>query len=97
MVQVSQFSPELDTAKTTRPKSNGRWRVILYADNRHQFDDVVFWLEGATACETDFAYQISHVCEDQGRAVCFQGPKEECRKIADRLRSKGLQVEVDDF
>ena len=51
----------------------------------------------ATDCDTDFAYQICHVCEDQGRAVCFQSLKEECHQVAARLRSKGLQVEVDDY
>lgn len=95
---MSQFSPELGLPKTTtRAATNDRWRVILYADSRHQFDDVVFWLETATDCDTDFAYQICHVCEDQGRAVCFQSLKDDCHQVATRLRSKGLQVEVDDY
>ena len=92
---MSQFSPRLGTSTAERLASSERWRVILYSDSRHEFDDVVFWLESMTNCDTDFAYQICHVCEDQGRAVCYQGSKSSCHEVAAAMRSKGLQVEVD--
>ena len=94
---MNKFSPELGTTITLQPDASQRWRVVLYADRRSTFDDIVFWLESMTDCDTDFAYEICRVLEDQGRAVCFQGCRSECHEIAARLRPKGLQIEVDDY
>jgi ATP-dependent Clp protease adapter protein ClpS len=94
---VNNFSPELITSTVAEAPTSERWRVILYNDRRHHFDDIVFWLESMTECDTDFAYKICHVCEDQGRAVCYQDCKSACHDVATTLRSKGLQVEVDDY
>ena len=94
--KVSQFSPELGESGSSRT-SGERWRVILYNDNRHKFDEVVSWLQDTAGCASEFAIKICHVCQDQGRAVCFQGSKQACRQVTTTLRAHGLQVEVDDF
>ena len=94
---MSQFSPELGPAKKKKPNEQARWRVILYNDNRHKFDDVVTWLQETAGCDSEFAIKVCHVCHDQGRAVCFQGPKAACHEVTAALRSHGLQVEVDDY
>ena len=93
---MGRFSPELD--KSEAPKNAEKnWRVILYNNNRHKFDDVVTWLQDTAGCDMKFAIKICHVCENQGRAVCFQGDKAACHEVATTLRSHGLQVEVDDY
>lgn len=94
---MSHFSPELGSPKKKKPSEKARWRVILYNDNRHKFDDVVTWLKENAGCDSEFAIKICHVCQDQGRAVCFQGSKLACHEVASALRNRGLQVEVDDF
>lgn len=94
---MNQFSPEFVTTVVAQPVRSRRWRVILYADRRHHFDDIAFWLESTTNCETHFAYEICNVCSDQGRAVCYQGDKAACHSLVEALRAKGLQVEVDDY
>ena len=94
---MSNFSPELGAITTKRPSKGAKWRVVLYDNHKHKLDDVVFWIESAAGCDTEFAYEICNVCEDQGRAVCFQGDREDCRRVAADLRLKGLQVEVDDY
>ena len=94
---LNHFSPELDPPTSRRPAQATQWRVILYHDARHQFDDMVNALEQATACQFDFAIEICHVCQDQGRAVCFQGDKDACHEIAEALRALNFQVEVDDY
>lgn len=93
---MERFSPELSAEKKPSDAPQ-RWRVILYNNNRHRFDDVVGWLEKATGCSYEFAIEICHVCQDQGRAVCFQGPKAACREVTEFLREQRLQVEVDDY
>ena len=94
---MSHFSPEIGESETKPENREKRWRIVLYNDNRHKFDDVVSWLTETTACKSEFAMEICHVCQDQGRAVCFQGEKFACHEIAALLRRQGLQVEVDDY
>ncbi len=71
--------------------------MILYNNNYHRLDDVVAWLQDATGYEREFALRVCQTCHDQGRAVCYQGPKERCHEVAASLRHRGLQVEVDDY
>lgn len=94
---MTPFSPEITERKTKKSSGASRWRVVLYNDHRHRLDDVCTWLQDYTECESEFAIEICHVCHDQGRAVCFQGSKEECRQVTAELRAHGLQVEVDDY
>lgn len=94
---MSHFSPELGASDEKAKSPEGRWRVILYNDNRHKLDDVATWLKEAAGCDSEFAFKICHVCQDQGRAVCFQGSKQDCHEVTAALRLHGLQVEVDDF
>lgn len=84
-----------DTKEKLKP--DRAWRVILYNDNHHKFDDVVLWIQKATGCSHEVATQITHTAHTQGRAVCYEGTKEKCHKVAGYLRSHGLQVEVDDL
>jgi ATP-dependent Clp protease adapter protein ClpS len=94
---VSQFSPEVNSSQEKKSSKTAKWRVILYNDNRHKGDDVIDLLRDIAGCSADFAIKICHVCEDQGRAVCFQGDKATCHEVTRALRSHGLQVEVDDY
>lgn len=96
-VSVSNFSPELDKASKSLSKGAREWRVILYNNNYHRFDDVVAWLQAATGCSEEFAIMVCNTCHQQGRAVCYQGPKEQCHEVATNLRQRKLQVEVDDY
>lgn len=96
---VSTAIPDTETRKDTerkaRPERN--WRVILYNDHVHKFDDVVLWLQKATGCSHEVASHVTHTAHTQGRAVCYEGTREKCHRVAAQLRSHGLQVEVDDF
>ncbi len=94
---VSQFSPEVGSPESKRPARPKRWRCIIYHDNRYKFDEVVTWLQDLVGCKPEFAIRVCDVCQNQGRAVCFQGSKERCHEITAALRSRGIQAEVDDF
>ena len=94
---MSHFSPELSSSESKEKSESRRWRIILYNDNRHKFDDVLSWLQDNAGCSAEFAIEICDICQSQGRAVCFQGEKLACQEVAAALRTHGLQVEVDDF
>lgn len=94
---MGPFSPELTERKSKKSSTTSRWRVILYNDSRHKFDDVVGWLQKYAEYHSEFAIEVCHVCEEQGRAICFLGPRDECHRVTNALRGHGLQAEVDDY
>lgn len=91
---MAKFSPRL---VPTTPSSRRRWRVLIYNNHFHRFEDVVKWLQEATEHSRELIEEICSVCEEDGRAICFVGSKARCHEVASTIRSHGLQVEVDDF
>lgn len=71
------------------------WKVILYDDDVHTFDEVILQVQRATGYSLERATQITLEADRVGRAVCFEGVKESCQKVAAVLRQIRLQVEVD--
>lgn len=76
-------------------KPQASWQVILYNDPVNKFDDVVMWLQKATGYSQERAAQITNAAHTNGKAVAYGGDKEKCHQVANFLRGKGLQVEVD--
>ena len=72
------------------------WRVILYNDDVHSFEEVVLQVQKATGYSLERAESITFEAHSQGRAVAFTGDKEECRRVATVLREIRLQVEIDE-
>lgn len=96
MSTPARVAPDQDLREDQKSKLDGGWRVILYNDNVHKFEDVVLWIQKATGCSLDVAQHVTFTAHRVGRAVCFEGGKAECQRVAGSLRSHGLQVEVDD-
>lgn len=72
------------------------WRVILYNDDWHTFDDVIIQLQKATGCSADHAARVANEVHTRGRATAYEGEKDECQRVAGVLREIQLQVEVDE-
>jgi ATP-dependent Clp protease adapter protein ClpS len=73
----------------------GPWVVILYNDDWHPMDEVVFQLQKATGCSLETAEAIMVEAHTTGRAVAYTGTQEECERVAGVLRQIRLQVETD--
>jgi ATP-dependent Clp protease adaptor protein ClpS len=71
------------------------WVVILYNDDWHAYDQVVFQVQKATGCSLEEAEWITYEAHSQGRAIAFSGTQEECERVANVLREIRLQVETD--
>jgi len=72
------------------------WKVILYNDDWHDFDDVVRQVQKATGYPLERAEQITYEAHTKGRAVVYTGTKEKCQEVAAVLREIRLQVEIDE-
>ena len=85
--------PELDREESIR--QSGPWVVILYNDDWHPYDQVVFQVQKATGCDLEQAEAITYEAHISGRAIAFSGTMEECERVAGILREIRLQVETD--
>lgn len=85
--------PNLDEEEVTR--QGGPWVVILYNDDWHPMDQVVFQLQKATGCSLETAEAIMYEAHITGRAIAYTGTQEECERVAGILRQIRLQVETD--
>jgi len=71
------------------------YQVILYNDDTHAFDAVVRQVQKATRVSAEEAFAITLRAHERGRAACYAGSHETCKRVADILREIALQVEVD--
>lgn len=71
------------------------YRVIIYDDDWHSMDEVVLQLQKATGCSLEKAAEIMFEAHTKGRAICYNGQRDECHRVARVLREIRLQVEVD--
>ncbi|MDQ7064560.1 MAG: ATP-dependent Clp protease adaptor ClpS [candidate division KSB1 bacterium] len=81
--------------ETTDIKINEPWKVILYNDDIHTFDEVILQLRKATGCSDAEAERIALEAHTKGKAVAYSGPFEKCFKVMGILREIQLIVEIE--
>ncbi len=70
------------------------WRVILYNDEIHTFDEVIAQLMKATGCGLAKAEEITWQVHSEGKAVAFEGEFEECLMVDSVLKEIQLVTEI---
>ncbi|MFN3649122.1 MAG: ATP-dependent Clp protease adaptor ClpS [Armatimonadota bacterium] len=90
---IIQISPGI--LEQLEERVDSPWVVILYNDDYHPYDQVVFQVQKATGCTLEKAVWITHEAHTTGRAVAFSGTLDECERVAGVLRQINLQVETD--
>lgn len=80
--------PEEDEAEDTP------WRVILYDDDIHTFDEVINQLLKALGCSVEKAEEITMKVHNEGKATAKEGTFEECLKVNSVLQEIQLVTEI---
>ena len=90
-------SPEVDVLveEETHERFDAPWKVILYNDNIHSFDEVILQLVKATGCSLQRAENIAWKAHTEGKAVAFEGSFEECFRVQGVLREIQLVTEIE--
>lgn len=70
------------------------WRVILYNDDIHSFDEVILQLVKATGCSLQDAERYALKAHFLGKAAVFEGTFEECFRVQGVLREIQLVTEI---
>lgn len=89
-LQTPELEILIDETTSTKLES----RVVLYNDDWHSFDDVIFQLIKAIKCPfekaRDFAFEV-HV---KGKAVVFCGEMASCLKVSSVLEEISLFTQI---
>lgn len=90
-------TPETDVAVDVEEeeRSDEPWRVILYNDEIHTFDEVISQIIKATGCGTGRAEKLAWEVHTNGKAAVYEGSFEECFKVQGVLREIQLVTEIE--
>ncbi len=71
------------------------WRVILYNDDIHTFDEVIMQIIKATGCSMSQAKAYAFEAHSKGKACVFEGTFEECFRVQAVLKEIQLVTEIE--
>ena len=80
--------------KEVAEKVDPPWRVILYNDHIHTFDEVIFQLMKATGCSMSQAEAYAWTAHVKGKARVYEGDFESCLRVQGILREIELVTEI---
>lgn len=75
-------------------KDETPWRVILFDDDVHTFDEVISQLIKALGCSLSHAEELTFKVHNEGKANVFEGSFEECFKVNGVLKEIELITEI---
>ena len=78
----------------TEEKEETPWRLILYNDEEHTFDEVINQLIKALGCSVEHAEKLTWKVHNEGKATVYEGTFEECLKINSVLQEIELITEI---
>jgi ATP-dependent Clp protease adaptor protein ClpS len=71
------------------------WRVILFDDDIHTFEEVIRQLVKATGCTPERAYRHAWTVHTEGKDTVYDGAFEECFRVQGVLREIGLVTQIE--
>ena len=71
------------------------WRVVLYDDDVHTFEDVILQLMKAVGCTPEQGYQHALTVHTEGKDCVYQGDFFDCFRVQGVLREIQLVTEIE--
>jgi ATP-dependent Clp protease adaptor protein ClpS len=89
-------TPEVEVLEQTEEEEafDTPWKLILYDDDIHTFDEVINQLLKALGCTLTRAEELTLKVHNEGKALVFEGSFEECLKINSVLQEIQLITEI---
>lgn len=94
--QKPAVTPEVEVLEETEEKDviETPWKLILYDDDVHTFDEVIGQLIKALGCSVPRAEELTLKVHNEGKAIVYEGSFEECLKINSVLQEIQLITEI---
>lgn len=91
-------SPDVEVQDKPEDKSStdedNPWKLFLYNDEVHTFEEVISQLIKALGCNRSKAEKIARKAHSEGKALVFEGTFEECFEINTVLQEIQLVTEI---
>lgn len=98
-VAVPPAAPDTDVEVALEEEVEERldtpWKVILYNDDIHSFDEVILQLIKAIGCSVQDAERIAWQAHMTGKTVAFAGTFDECFRVNGVLCEIQLVTEIE--
>ena len=75
-------------------RSDHPWKVILYNDDFHTFEEVVYQLQKALDCSLLRAVELTYLAHARNQSIIYKGAFEKCHVIINTLREIDLDVKI---
>jgi len=85
-------APQVDVL--TEEKEDTPWRVLLFDDDIHTFDEVITQLIKALNCDASRAEELTFKVHNDGKATVYQGTFEACFEVNGILKEIQLITEI---
>ncbi|MDP4172955.1 MAG: ATP-dependent Clp protease adaptor ClpS [Bacteroidota bacterium] len=89
-LQYGQYNPEQDEETIT----GLAFKVILYNDDWHTFDEVIVQLIKAIKCSYETAREFAFEVHVKGKAIVYNGQLQECLKVTSVLEEIALNTQI---
>lgn len=70
------------------------FQVILFNDDWHTFDEVIFQLKKAINCSVEKAKEIAFTVHIRGQAIVFVGEISKCLRVSSILEEIALHTQI---
>lgn len=70
------------------------WRVVLFNDDVHTFDEVIFQIIKAVRCTRAKAEKHTWEVHNNGRSIVYSGTITECLRVSAILEEIALRTEI---
>jgi len=70
------------------------WRVVLFNDDDHTFDEVIFQIIKAVRCPRAVAEKKTWEVHTKGRSIVYSGIMANCIKVSSVLEEIALKTEI---
>lgn len=94
MEKELEQKPVIEPEDTDISNINLESRVLLFNDNWHTFDEVIYQIIKATQCSLDQARGYAFETHVNGKAVVFNGPMPRCLKVSSILEEIALVTQI---
>jgi ATP-dependent Clp protease adaptor protein ClpS len=85
---------ELEVDVLEKEAVGAAWRVLLYNDEVHSFDEVIWQIIKATGCSRSHAEKLTWQVHHEGKAQVFEGAFEACLKVESVLAEIDLITRI---
>ncbi|ABL64116.1 ATP-dependent Clp protease adaptor ClpS [Chlorobium phaeobacteroides] len=94
-LSATRPTPETrQTEQSSGPDLLDAYRVVLYNDEEHTFDEVISQIIKAVQCNRQKAERCTWEVHTKGRSVVFVGMIDRCIKVSAVLEEIALKTEI---